>query len=109
MMAQIARAARFAIATVTSLSGLRASRALMRGSAESGGAGAFATTRRARTQSGSDLAWVITSFVLLRRWWLRACAPACKESAMPGSNFPLRGKALGPPIRLLGRADEVVE
>src|SRR3954470_5982901 len=35
-MAQIARAARFAMATVTSRGGLRASRALMRGSAELG-------------------------------------------------------------------------
>src|SRR4051812_42318212 len=35
-MAQIARAARLAMATVTSRSGLRASRALMRGSAEVG-------------------------------------------------------------------------
>ena len=35
-MAQIARAARFAIATVTSRTGLRASSALTRGSAELG-------------------------------------------------------------------------
>jgi len=26
---------------------------------------------RARPQSGSGVAWLITGFVLLRRWWLR--------------------------------------
>jgi hypothetical protein len=41
------------------------------------GAGVFAMLdirrahRRARPQSGSGVAWLITGFVLLRRWWLR--------------------------------------
>ena len=52
-MAQIARAARFAIATVPSRSGLRASRALMRGSAE---LGVMPVTSDQRCHAGDQIA-----------------------------------------------------
>ena len=74
------------------------------------GAGPFATARRARTQSGSGVAWVIISFVLLRFWWLRDVRSRLEGERHARQQLPpLRGNALGLPIRLLARADEVIE